>query len=73
MQSAAEAECAGVFHNSQEAIILRNILEALGHPQPPTRIKTNNSTANNFVQNNIHQHRSKTWDMHWNWLHDENT
>ena len=73
MRSAAEAECAGVFHNSQEAIILRNILEALGHPQSPTRIKTDNSTANSFVQNNIRQRRSKTWDMRWNWLRDDQT
>ena len=55
MRSAAEAECGGVFHNSQDAIILRTILEALGHPQPPTRIKTDNSTANSFVQANICQ------------------
>lgn len=73
MRSAAEAECAGVFHNSQEAIILRTILEALGHPQPPTRIKTDNSTANSFVKNNIRQRRSKTWDMRWNWLRDDLT
>ena len=73
MRSAAEAECAGVFHNSQEAIVLRTILEALGHPQPPTRIKTDNSTANSFVRNNIRQRRSKTWDMRWNWLRDDLT
>ena len=73
MRSAAEAECAGVFHNSQEAIILRNILEALGHPQPPTRVKTDNTTALSFVKNNIRQRRSKTWDMRWNWLRDERT
>ena len=73
MRSAAEAECAGVFHNSQEAIILRTILEALGHPQSPTRIKTDNSTADSFVKANIRQRRSKTWDMRWNWLRDEST
>ena len=73
LRSAAEAECAGVFHNSQEAIILRNILEALGHPQPPTRIKTDNTTALSFVKNNIRQRRSKTWDMRWNWLRDDHT
>ena len=73
MRSAAEAECAGVFHNSQEAIILRTILEALGHPQFPTRIKTDNSTADSFVKANIKQRRSKTWDMRWNWLRDNAT
>ena len=73
MRSAAEAECAGVFHNSQDAVILRTILEALGHPQPPTRIKTDNSTAIGFVKANIRQRRSKTWDMRWNWLRDDIT
>ncbi len=29
MRSAAEAECAGVFHNSQKAIILRNSINSI--------------------------------------------
>ena len=33
--SAAEAETAGIFHNTQMSIPLRRILQALGHPQPP--------------------------------------
>ena len=43
--SAAEAEVGGLFHNAQQAIPLRIALEALGHPQPKTQIKTDNSTA----------------------------
>eukprot|EP00957_Ditylum_brightwellii_P181580 13831161-Ditylum_brightwellii.AAC.1 len=31
--SAAEAECGRLFHNAQNAVIIRNILQALGHPQ----------------------------------------
>eukprot|EP00957_Ditylum_brightwellii_P207198 15351931-Ditylum_brightwellii.AAC.1 len=30
--SVAEAECSGLFHNAQNEFIIRNILQALGHP-----------------------------------------
>jgi hypothetical protein len=63
--SAAEAEVAGIFHNAQVTISVRRILHALGHVQPPTPIKTDNSTANGFINNNIHQKRSKSWDMRY--------
>jgi hypothetical protein len=73
VSSAAEAETGGLFHNAQIAILIRHILEALGHPQPPTPIKTDNSTANGFVHDNIHQKRSKSWDMRYYWLRDRIT
>ena len=65
VSSAAEAEIGGVYHNAQTAIPIRTILQALNHPQPPTPIKTDNSTANGFIHNNIHQKRSKSWDMRY--------
>ena len=68
--SAAEAETAGLFHNAQMCIPIRNILIALGHPQPPTPIKTDNSTAHGFTYDNINQKRSKSWDMRYYWLRD---
>ena len=68
--SAAEAEVGGLFHNAQMAIPIRNMLEQLGHPQPPTPIKTDNSTADSFVHDNIHLKRSKSWDMRFYWLRD---
>ena len=71
LASAAETETGGVFHNAQTAIIIRRVLEALGHPQPPTPLRTDNSVANSFVHANIKQRRSKTWDMRWNWLRDK--
>ena len=73
LASAAETETGGVFHNAQTAIILKRALEALGHPQPPTPLRTDNSVANSFVHFNIKQRRSKTWDMRWNWLRDKQT
>ena len=73
VSSAAEAETAGVFYNAQKAIPIRYILEQLGHQQPPTPLKTDNSTALGFVRNNIHQKRSKSWDMRYHWLRDRMT
>ena len=73
VSSAAEAETAGVFHNAQRAIPIRVVLQALDHPQPPTPIKTDNSTANGFIHDNIHQKRSKSWDMRYYWLRDRMT
>lgn len=57
VSSAAEAETAGVFISSQLAILIRHALECLGHHQPPTPIKSDNSTATGFVNNNIRQKR----------------
>ena len=68
--SAAEAEVGGLFHNAQTAIPLRNMLINLGHAQPPTPIKTDNSTANGFVHDNINLKKSKSWDMRYYWLRD---
>ena len=69
--SSAEAEVAGVFHNAQIAIPIRYTLESLGHPQPPTVIKTDNTTAVSFTSDNITQKRSKSWDMRFYWLRDK--
>ena len=66
--SAAEAECAGLFHNCQKAIVIRRILEALSHNQKPTSVKTDNSTTNSFVHATMRLKKSKMWDMRWNWL-----
>ena len=71
--SAAEAEISALFHNAKTAIPLRRILIALGHPQPLTPIKVDNSTATSFVHNNITQKRSKSWDMRHHWLRDPPT
>ena len=68
--SAAEAEMSGIYHNTKTALMIRNILNALGHHQPPTPIKTDNATANAFIHNNIKQKRSKSWDMRYWWLRE---
>ena len=71
VSSAAEAETAAIFYNSQIAISIRRVLTALGHPQPATQIKTDNATAQGFVKQNIHLRKSKTWDMRYYWLRDK--
>ena len=70
VSSASEAETGGIFHNAQVAIPIRRLLEVLRHPQPPTPLKTDNSTACGFIHDNIHQKRSKSWDMRYYWLRD---
>ena len=71
--SAAEAETAGLFHNAQNILLLRRILTALRHPQSPTPLKTDNATAAGFIHKNIHLRKSKTWDMRYCWLRDQQT
>ena len=73
VSSAAEAETAAIFYNAQNILLFRRILQALGHPQLPTPIKTDNATANGFIHNNIHLRKSKTWDMRYYWLRDRET
>eukprot|EP00957_Ditylum_brightwellii_P064093 4862119-Ditylum_brightwellii.AAC.1 len=58
--SAVDAECGALFHNSQTAMGLYNALEAIGHPQQPTRIKTNNMIANSFVHASMYIKHSKS-------------
>ena len=42
-------ETGGLFHNCQTAIMIRNILNALGHNQKPIPVKTDNSKVASFV------------------------
>ena len=47
--SVAEAETGGVYFNAQRAIPISIALEELGHPQPPTPIKTDNASALGYI------------------------
>ena len=70
MTSAAEAELAALFINGQEAVALRNCLEAMGFPQPATPLKTDNTTACGILNNTMKQKRSKAIDVRFYWLRD---
>jgi hypothetical protein len=61
--SAAESEVGACFHNTQSGAPLRVTLAELGHPQPPTHLRTDNSTAYCIVNETIKQKRSKAMDM----------
>jgi hypothetical protein len=68
--SAAESEVGACFHNAQSGAPLRVTLAELGHPQPPTHLRTDNSTAYCIVNETIKQKRSKSMDMRYHWLTD---
>jgi hypothetical protein len=70
VSSAAEAELAALFHNGKDACPIRVCLEELGHPQPPTPIKTDNSTATGIANDTVKQKRSKAIDMRFYWIRD---
>ena len=72
VSSAAEAETAGLFHNAPQARPIRYILHQLGHSLPPTPIKTDNATAQAFINQTMRHKKSKSWDMRYWWL-KENT
>ena len=63
VSSAAEAETGALFHNGKTAIEIQHILQALGHKQASTYIKTDNSTAFSYCKDTLKPRRSKTWDM----------
>ena len=70
MSSAAEAETGALYINARKAVKERNILEELGHKQPPTPIQTDNSTAEGIVNNRVQPKRTKAMDMRFHWLRD---
>ena len=69
--STVESELAAIFINSKEAIKLRQALEAMGHPQPPTDITTDNETAAGIVKQTIRQNKSRAMNMRYFWVLDQ--
>ena len=70
MSSAMEAEVAATYLTAKEAVPLRIALEEIGHPQPPTPMQVDNSTAVGFVNETIKYKRSKAIDMRFHWVRD---
>ena len=68
--SAAEAELAALFLNAKNAKVIRITLEELGHPQPPTPIHSDNSTAVGIVNNTIKRQKARAMEMRYFWLLD---
>lgn len=59
MASAAEVEIAALFLNARIAIPLCTALIEMGHLPPATKIKTDNNTADRFVNGTIKQNKTK--------------
>jgi hypothetical protein len=70
MSSATEAEVGALFHNAQEACPIRTTLDFLGHPQPPTPIRTDNACADGIINETVKAKRSKAMDMRFYWVRD---
>ena len=70
MSSAAEAELGGLFFNMKDAVPIRVALEEMGHPQPPTPVVVDNSTASGIANKTVKQRRSKAMDMRFYWVQD---
>ena len=45
----------------------------MGHPQPPTPIQTDNSTAEGVINKKVQPKRTKAMDMRFHWLRDRET
>ena len=67
---AAEAELAVLFHNGQEAAVVRQTLLEMGHPQPPTPIKTDNSTADGIANRSVIPRKTRSMNMRFYWVRD---
>ena len=59
-----------MFENVMMGIIIRGTLVDLGHIQPPTPVRTDNTTALGIVLDNIKQVRSRTMDMRFHVIRD---
>jgi hypothetical protein len=59
--SAAESEVGACFHNAQSGAPLRVTLTELGHTQPPTPLRTDNSTAFGILNKTIKKKDQKQW------------
>jgi hypothetical protein len=65
---AAEADLGALYINACKAVPMRQLLTEMGHIQPRTPIRTNNSTACGVVNSNIQPRRTKAMDLRFHWL-----
>ena len=70
MRSTAEAGIVSTSLTAHDALPLRVSLTEIGHIQPPTPIKVDNTTAFDFANNRIKQKSTKAIDMVFYWICD---
>eukprot|EP00957_Ditylum_brightwellii_P087795 6685858-Ditylum_brightwellii.AAC.1 len=63
-----EADVGALFINAKKGEEMRVALEEMGHPNPPTPIMTDNSTACGIINNAVKQCRTRVIDMHFYWV-----
>jgi hypothetical protein len=63
MISAADDKIGVLYINVHHAIPIRNPLEEMGHPQPPTTMQLDNTIALGFVSKNLQPKATKSIDM----------
>jgi hypothetical protein len=68
--STAEAKVGALFLNCKQATIFQLMLEEMGHPQPPTPVHCNNSTAIGIANNTVKRQRSCLMETHFFWVAD---
>ena len=70
MSSAMEAEVGASYLAARDACPIRMTLEEMGHPQSPTPMMVDNSTAVGFANGRIKHKRSKAINMRFHWIRD---
>jgi hypothetical protein len=70
VDSAAESLVGACFQNTQSGAPLRVTLAELGHIQPTTQLRTDNSTPFGILNETIKQKRSKSMDLRYHWITD---
>ena len=63
--SASEVELGALFLNIKEGRLLWLTLEEMRHPQPPTLIHCDNSTAMGIANKTVNKHRSHPMEMRY--------
>ena len=69
--STAEAELGALFMNAKEGLIIRPTLKEMGHPQPPTPMHCDNSTAADIANGSVKRHRSRAMEMRYLYICDQ--
>ena len=68
--SSFEVEIGSLYINARKGVEIRNTLHEMGHPQPPTPIQTDNSTAEGIINARVQPKQTKAMDMRYHWLRD---
>ena len=70
MGSVSEAEIGVTYHNTQEAALIMTPLEELGHPQTPTPLQVDNTTAEGYSNETIKPKRYISMDKRYHLVQD---